>query len=96
MVGSRLRISGVRITPASTRDKRTGLRAYVSFLVDDRLRVDGVTVRLTAEGQPVLSFPARTDHCGIERPYVWPIDQAARREVEEAVFTALGYRGGSL
>lgn len=86
-------ITAIRITPASTREKRRGLRAYASFIVDGAWRVDGVTVRLTAAGTLVLSYPSRLDRWGTEHPYVLPTDDAVRREVEAAVFAAMELEG---
>ena len=91
---TRPRISDLRVKPASTREKRTGLRAYVSFLLDGPVRIDGTTVRLTVDGELVLTYPARRDRHGIEHPYVLPVGERVRREIEREVLAALGYDGG--
>lgn len=92
---SRPRISALTITPATTRQKRTGLRAFVAFVVDDPVRIQGATVRLTSDGELVLTYPTRRDGAGAEHPYVLPVDEELRREVERQVLAALGYDGGT-
>jgi hypothetical protein len=66
-------------------DARTGLLGFLS-LHYGVLIVDGVTVRRTAEGRLALSFPERRDGKGRRHPVVRPVDDAARRAIEAAVF----------
>ena len=65
-------------------DVRSGLLGYLSIFYGD-LVID-VTVRRTAEGRLALSFPERRDKHGRRHSVVRPIDDAARREIEAAVF----------
>ena len=81
-------VSGVRYTPASQDQVRDGLLGYVSFLLDGRVRLDGITVRRTAAGEVRLSFPAKRTRSG-DRPYIRPIDDATREAIERQVFAAL-------
>ena len=87
---SPLRISGVRFTPASPAEVRTGLFGYTSFLLDGRIRIDGATVRRTRRGDLVLSFPAKPGRRGREWPYIRPVDDETRRSIEAQVLAAIG------
>jgi len=90
-----LRVSGLRFSPASRDDSALGLLGWCSFLLNDRVRVDGVAVRRTREGRLALSWPARTDMAGERHPLVRPIDDATRRDLEAQVLSALGVQGTS-
>lgn len=72
----------------SDADARTGLLGFLTLLVGDFI-IDGVTVRRTAEGRHVLSYPARTDRSGRRHPYIRPIDDQARRHIEQCVLGQL-------
>ena len=84
-----LRVSEIRVVPAREEEVRSGLIAYLSFLVGGKLRIDGVTLRRTHAGRLTLSFPAKRTHSGAEKPYIRPIDDAAREEIEAQVLAAL-------
>lgn len=83
------RISHVVFSAAPERDVHTGLLGWASFTLGD-LHLDGVAVRRTRDGRLTLSFPERRDARGGRHPIVRPLDDAARRAIEEAVFRALG------
>jgi DNA-binding cell septation regulator SpoVG len=68
-------------------DVRSGLLGFVSVYYG-QLVIDGIVVRRTAEGRLTLSFPERRDRHGGRHPYVRPVDDAARKEIEKAVFGA--------
>lgn len=76
---------------AATREQRgSGILGWTSFIIADSVRVDGVAVRRTAAGRLALSWPARRDRAGIDHPYVRPIDDTTRRQLEDAILRALG------
>lgn len=81
------RIAFVRSTPVET---RSGLLGWCSFTLGNLIRIDGVTVRRTRTGRLALSFPARRDRAGIDHPFVRPVDDATRRQLEDAILRALG------
>lgn len=83
------RITAVRFSAAPRRDIRTGLLGWVSFTLGDLL-LDGIAVRRARDRRLVLSYPQRTDSYGNRHPVVRPLDDAARRAIESAVFRALG------
>jgi len=85
-------ITDVRLYPGSWRDVRAGLLGYVQFVIDGVIRVDGVTLRRTADGKPALSFPEKSYGPGAEFFYVRPVGDRARGEVERQVFAALGVK----
>ena len=83
-------LTAITLSSASDRDADAGLLAYVSVELDGLVRIDGVTLRLTEEGQLSLSFPSRTSRRGTKHSLVRPTDRAARHAIERAVFHALG------
>jgi DNA-binding cell septation regulator SpoVG len=66
-------------------DERTGLLGYLSVFYG-QLVIDGITLRKTAEGRLALSFPERRDGKGRRHSVVRPVDDAARRAIEAAIF----------
>jgi hypothetical protein len=85
-----LTVSGLRFAPATAEDSTLGLLGFASFLLNDRVRVDGVAVRRKLGGGLTLAWPARTDADGRRHPYLRPIDDETRRALEADVFAALG------
>jgi DNA-binding cell septation regulator SpoVG len=90
-VSSRPAISNIRFTPAQARDVASGLLGFVSCIIDDRLYLDGITVRRTADGRVALSFPERRTSSGGAYPYMRPIDEAARNDIENAILHSIGW-----
>lgn len=86
----RIRISDVQLARAAYQDQATGLLGWISFVVNEAIRHDGVALRVSATGKPYLAFPARRDSDGNDHAIVRPINDAARREVERQVFEQLG------
>ncbi len=86
-----LRIRDVGFTPASARDRARGMLGWIHCELSG-LRLDGLSLRLTADGRRCLAFPKRRDGTGRWRSYIAPIDDAARLEIERQVFEALGLR----
>ncbi len=87
---SALTVTGVRFTAASPEERERGLLGFTSFVVAGGVRLDGVTVRRTADGRHTLAYPSREDADG--RTHYWsrPIDSRARAAVERQVLRALG------
>lgn len=88
-------VSGLRFMPASHAEAAGGLLGYASFLLNGRVRVDGVAVRRKLGGGLTLAWPARTDASGKRHPYLRPIDHAARLDLERQVLAALGLPGAA-
>ena len=86
-----LTVTGVRFTAASPEERERGLLGFTSFVVAGGVRLDGVTVRRTADGRYTLAYPCREDDCG--RPHYWsrPIDSRTRTALERQVLRALGF-----
>jgi hypothetical protein len=78
-------VSHVRLSAASLEQGRSGLIGYLAFHYGG-LQLDGVTLRVTARGRPTLTFPSRRDRAGREHPFVRPVDQTARAQIEAAGF----------
>ncbi len=70
---------------ASDEEQRSGLLGYLSLFYGD-LILDGATIRRTAAGKLTISWPQRRDGQGRKHAYIRPIDDAARRAIEAAVF----------
>lgn len=82
-------VSDVRLTPAAVVDAESGLVGYVTLRYGGLL-LDGLTLRRKREGGLVISYPARRDRAGRDHPYLRPLDDATRREIESQVLQALG------
>jgi hypothetical protein len=82
-------VTHIRYSPASAQLRMTGLFGWATCRVDGRWELDGLAVRRTAGGRYVVTFPARVDGAGIERPYLRPLSQDDRAEVERAVLDHL-------
>ncbi len=89
-----LPITEVRFVAAGPQERDRGLLGWVSCCLNGVLKLDGITVRRTVTGQLRLSFPERRDQAGGSHPYIRPLNDAARRAMEDAVFRALGLEGG--
>ncbi|RKY17518.1 MAG: hypothetical protein DRQ55_15565 [Planctomycetota bacterium] len=76
------------VTPVPPADQATGLRAWLRFTVDDLLAVDGVALRIGADGQSYLQWPARGPR-DRRRYLVRPPSEEARHAIETAVFAEL-------
>jgi len=85
-----LRVSELRFIPATSTERAAGLLGFVSFLLNEALRLDGVTVRRTLAGPVCLSWPTRTDRAGKKHALIRPITDDARRDLEAQVLGALG------
>jgi hypothetical protein len=86
-------VDEVHFVSSEKKERRTGLLGFVSFRINRGLRIDGVSLRRTRNGDHALSFPGRRSLAGYEFPYVRPLDDRTRREIEAQVFAALGIEG---
>jgi hypothetical protein len=80
-------ISDLRYQRAGDEDRRSGLLGYARFVIGGTLRVDGVAIRRDREGHLHVAFPRGPKP---EHPLLRPVDAAARRVLEQAIFEALG------
>ena len=85
-----LEITNVTFKSASAEDVKSGLIGWLAFTVNDVLRIDGVSLRRTADNRLTLSYPYRETAAGHEFYAVRPVDDITRRDIEHQVFTALG------
>ncbi len=77
---------------ASTAEINRGLLAWLCLEIDRSRVLDGITLRLTQAGNLTLSFPERCDSNGRRHPYIHPLNDQARRDIERKVFEALRSR----
>lgn len=75
-------------THAGPADQRAGLIGFLCIRAGC-LILDGVTLRRSAEGAMILSYPARTDRHGNRHAIVRPIDGISRAAIEGIVFEQL-------
>ena len=75
---------------SSGHDADRGLLGFVTIKLAGRIMLDGIALRRNATGRLCLSFPERRDSCGRRHPYIRPVDDQARRDLEAQVFAALG------
>ena len=85
-----LRIDEVKFVSASSADVATGLLGWAACTINGTLRLDSLAIRRTLDGRLVVSFPGRRDGSGQLHPYVRPLDDASRCEIETQIFRALG------
>lgn len=83
------RLTSVRFTGGTDRDLASGLLGYVSLVVGDAVRLDGLTLRRNRSGGVSLSYPARTDGRGRKHPLVAPVDEQVRAEFEREILAKL-------
>jgi len=85
-------ISKVVMVAAARDELGAGLLGWVSFDLDEVLRIDGVALRRRLDGRLTLSFPCRRGKSGDNHPYLRPLDAQARAVIERQVFEALGLK----
>ncbi len=86
------RVSILAFSSASRADRQRGLDGWLTLQVDEILVLHGVALRRSRDGRPILSFPTRRDSGGRRQPTVRPLDDKARRAIEDRVFAALAER----
>lgn len=83
-------VSAVHLRDAPPVDVRKGLVGFVSCVLNDSVRVEGLTLRRTRRGRPSISFPLRRDSQGRKHPVVCLLRREDRRAIEDQIFRALG------
>lgn len=89
-----LTVSDVCFVPARPGQVRSGMVGHISMVLNEALKLDGITLRRTLAGNPVLSFPSRRDRGGSDHPYIRPLSNESRQAIEDQVFEVLGITGG--
>lgn len=87
-------ISEVRFSSGPATHVERGLLGWFSFVLNGSIRIDGVSLRRTADGRLALSYPARVDSSGREWRFIRPLSDTVRRDIEHQVLAAVGYEGG--
>ncbi len=88
-----IRVTDIAFTPATTTCRDTGVLGWISCTLNDAVRLDGLTLRRSSDGVVYVAYPARLDHRGYRWPYVRPIVESARVEIERQILDAIE-RGG--
>jgi hypothetical protein len=82
-------ISDVRFRTAKGAEVKSGLIRFASILINDCLRLDGISIRRTMAGRIAVMFPERLDGVGRRHRLIWPIDAPTRRRIERQSLEAL-------
>lgn len=86
-----MRVSAIRLTPASQRDRRRGLLAYARIALGP-YKIEGITVRKTRAGRLAISYPKRTARDGTAHAYFLPTDPEVRAALEGEILAAYRQR----
>lgn len=82
-------VTKTKFKPASALERETGLLGFVALVINDSVGIDGVTVRRSADGDLLLSWPEKRDRHGIVHRFVRPMDAATKTELERQVFARI-------
>ncbi len=88
-----VRVVRVRFTPAPAGASRGTLVGYVSFVLEEMGRLDGLALHRAGPGRYGLNYPGRKDQAGRRHPFFRPKNQATREAIEREVIEALRARG---
>ena len=88
--GGDIKIDKIELVTAGAAAAEKGLLGWIRCRLNNKLQLDGITLRRTQDGRHTLSFPSKRDGAGNQRFYIRPLDDAARREVEQQILVALG------
>src|SRR5262245_56461190 len=91
-----LEITKVRFMAANPTHVANGLLGWVACTLNGILRLEGIALRRTADNRLALSFPSHRDAAGNHHFYLRPLSDAARREIEHQVLSAIAHAGQSL
>ncbi len=83
-------ITDVYFSSGTPSDRDAGLLGWLRCTLNNSVRLDGLTLRVTTEGRLSVSFPSRRDRRGAEHYILRPIDDPTRREFERQIFEGLG------
>jgi len=85
-----LRVTEVRYTPATSVETAAGLLGYIACVMNDALRLDGLTLRLTRARRLAVSYPAHRTRHGVDHPIVRPASEGVRLDLERQILDHLG------
>ncbi len=88
-----LRVTRIRFVPAPAICRSGTLLGYVSFVLEDMGRLDGLALHRAGPGRYGLNYPGRKDQAGRRHPFFRPKNQATREAIEREVIEALRARG---
>lgn len=75
---------GLAVVLAPAAQQAHGLLGYATVVVDG-WRLSGIRVRRTAAGKHVIAFPEHRTASGTRDPFVAPLDQGRRQQIETAI-----------
>lgn len=81
-------VTGIRVARASRALESTGLVLFASCIICGVVRLDGITVRRTATGGLVVTYPARKSRAGRQHAVARLVDAEVRAELEARLIAA--------
>jgi DNA-binding cell septation regulator SpoVG len=81
-----IEVTEARFSAAPGRDRATGLMGWLSIVINNSIKIDGLTLRRNRDGRLYVGFPRRR---GSEHYLVHPISDHARREVQHQILEAI-------
>ncbi len=87
---SQVHLTSIAFTLAPLLDVNRGLWGWVTCIVNNAFKLDGITLRQTSQSLLSLSWPARRDRTGQQHPYFRLLKNTDRQQLERAIFSALG------
>ena len=88
-------ITEIKFKSSNAEEKDGGLIGWVSLVLNGSIKIDGISLRRTADDRLTLSYPTHRDGAGHQHYYVRPLTDVIRREIEHEVFTAMGIDQGA-
>ncbi|MCP3918732.1 MAG: hypothetical protein GY711_24565 [bacterium] len=85
-----LYVTDATFSQALERDHARGLLGFVQIVISDTIVLDGITLRVSSGGRRYLSYPSKNTRSGARFPFVRPVGEDARLDVQRQVFAALG------
>ena len=82
-------ITNVAITLARPDHEKEGILAWLTCVIANIVVLDGIALRRTRDGRPVLSFPRREDSAGRQHPYIRAAASETGQQFERAIFKAI-------
>ncbi|MCP4036597.1 MAG: hypothetical protein GY733_06645 [bacterium] len=90
-----LTVTDAEFAPALARDRDRGLIGYVQVVINDTMVLDGLTLRVSSDGRRYLSYPSKSTRGGSRFPYIRPISERVRQDLQRQVFLALEIEEGA-
>lgn len=91
------RVSKVQFRPAAAAQRNEGIVAWVGFVLDRGVVVDGVAIKRVSNGSLDVVWPGHRDAWGKIHHHVLPAGESVREAIEAELLERLAWwlRGGA-